>query len=423
MSPIKRSIQEEGLPPEYCRPKRLRGGGGDDDDNDEQLYLDEVGMMEDEADDMEVPPEIEDDGEDNVVKVISETLPAAERWGRPKLRPNLSNKDDLNLQWLDMDVVWGLPLDSVNELMPEKTTGSRTGQVPVLRTYGVTDEGPSICVFIHGFTPYGCFAVPTECTVDPSRLGDMRVVLEKKLQEFSKSKQEVRILGIEHMPEHRSIMGFDNPTTDFLKVFVNLPNHIPTLKRLMEGGVSLPGIEVNNEDSDEQHLFAPFENNVPFVLRFMVDQGLGGAGWLTLPSRTYRLRDSNKKETHCQVGTKMSFVDFQTSMTSLSTDMCYIVHMRIRSKLILPTMISLCDHQKVNGIRLPLFAFSRWILNVKVAKGNFRKPIKILSFRLPTASQSTARTNRLFRMSLLSRAVYRLWGPRSFLRKRKQTCS
>lgn len=302
MSPIKRSIEDESLPVEYCRPKRLRGGGSADDDNDEQLYLDEVDMMDDEPEEIEIPPAIEDDeSDDNVIKALSESLPVAHRWKRPPLRADLSNKDDLNLQWLDMDVVSGKPLESVNEFEPEKKVGNQTGPVPVLRTYGVTDEGPSICVFIHGFTPYGCFAVPAGYSVDTSRLDEMRAKIETELQAMQRGKNDARILGIEHLTEHRSIMGYENPITDFLKVYVNLPNHIPALKRLMENGIPLPGIEGSNQNTNEFLSFAPFENNVPFVLRFMVDQGLGGAGWLTLPSRKYKIRESSRKETHCQV--------------------------------------------------------------------------------------------------------------------------
>lgn len=301
MSPIKRSLHEgSALPPEYCRPKRLRGGGFDDDGGDEQLYLDEVDMMEEEEEQppMEIPPELES-GDDTVQQLVSES--AAKRWLRPAVREDLSNHDTLNLQWLDMDVVSGKPNKGMNDLEPDKEVGWQQGTVPVLRTYGVTDEGPSICVFIHGFTPYGCYAVPPQYTIDHSKLDEMREYLQNKLR-ACRGKQDAHVLAVEPLQDYQSIMGYDLPQTDFLKVFVNLPGHIPSLKRVMEDGLELPGLVSRESGAPaEWTSLQPFENNVPFVLRFMVDRELGGAGWLTLPSRTYQIRPAGKKETHCQV--------------------------------------------------------------------------------------------------------------------------
>jgi DNA polymerase delta subunit 1 len=307
MSPIKRSLPEgDALEGALSRqrsdrqpPKRLRGGGNDD---DEQLFLDD-----DDDDEMpeQIPPEAADD--DDVVQALKASLPAAQRWQRPPVRSDLDNRAALNLQWIDMDVVSGAPLPSVNELEPHKKVGSQVGQVPVLRTYGVTEEGHSTCVFLHGFTPYACFAVPPECTVDPSQVSAMRLALDNALQG---ARKDGRVLAVEHLREHRSIMGYQAPHTDFLKVYVNLPHFVPGLKRVMEEGLKLPGIvqELDN-NHDTHYSFAPYECNVPFVLRFMVDQGLGGAGWLTLPARTYQVRQAARKETHCQLEVDIIYDD------------------------------------------------------------------------------------------------------------------
>ena len=75
-----------------------------------------------------------------------------------------------------------------------------------------------------------------------------------------------------------------------------MPTLVPTLKRIMEDGVELAG--VNSDDN----LYNGFECNVPFVLRYMIDQDIQGAGWLTLPQKTYQVRSEDRKQTHCQVG-------------------------------------------------------------------------------------------------------------------------
>ena len=300
MSPIKRALydksQEQGL-----APKRLRGGGAeeDDDDDQEQLYRDLMQNDDDEEEEEEAmpppPPAMDNDDDDTpAVPILSN------RWQRPALRSDLSQADEINLQWLDMDVVSGQPAaPGLNSLAPTKQRGTSEGSVPILRTFGVTDEGNSIAVFLHGFTPYGYFAVPPDVTVDRSQMDAMRHVLQTQLMAAARGKPDVRVLGVEHLTDHGSLMGYDAPVKEFLKVYVNLPNHIPTLRRVMEQGVELPGLLRDGQQAAGWTELQPFENNVPFVLRFMVDQKLVGAGWLTLPAQTYKIREH--KETHCQV--------------------------------------------------------------------------------------------------------------------------
>ena len=101
-------------------------------------------------------------------------------------------------------------------------------------------------------------------------------------------------------------MGYNTAHTKFLKVYLQMPNYIPTLKRIMEEGISLPGVTAI-DGADKSHMWEdnagsscqPFECNVPFVLRFMIDEDICGAGWLTLPKGTYEFRKD--KLTNCQV--------------------------------------------------------------------------------------------------------------------------
>ena len=181
-------------------------------------------------------------------------------------------------------------------------------RVPILRCYGVNEQGHSVAIFIHGFTPYGFFALPPgyELT-DTMHLEAIRAKLESQLQMAVRGNAAAtaKVVGVEYVSTHKSIMGYESPHTQFLKVFVSVPTLIPTLKRIMEEGMQLPGIESVDDDDSGLPLFAPsfapFECNVPFVLRFMVDREIAGAGWMTLPGKTYQIRAAARKETHCQV--------------------------------------------------------------------------------------------------------------------------
>lgn len=112
---------------------------------------------------------------------------------------------------------------------------------------------------------------------------------------------DAKVLGIEYKAgTQQSILGFDTPHTNFLQVYVSLPGFVPTLKRIMEDGIDLPGIERNGSPAGTT-IFSPFEANVPFVLRFMVDRDISGAGWISMLANTYQIRNASKKATHCQV--------------------------------------------------------------------------------------------------------------------------
>lgn len=50
---------------------------------------------------------------------------------------------------------------------------------------------------------------------------------------------------------------------------------------ILEEGLSIPGLQ--------QTSFNTFESNIPFVLRFMIDHGISGGGWVELPAGKYEL--------------------------------------------------------------------------------------------------------------------------------------
>lgn len=61
-------------------------------------------------------------------------------------------KTSLIFQQLELDHYIGSPYTG----MP----GAQTGQVPIMRVFGVTQRGNSVCCHIHGFTPYFYASLP-----------------------------------------------------------------------------------------------------------------------------------------------------------------------------------------------------------------------------------------------------------------------
>lgn len=288
---MKRSSNLDAGEEELFPAKRLRGGSGPPVEDD--FYLDE----EDLPDMMEPPEEmVEASTKQTVYSDI--TAEMRQRWLRPANRV-IDNSNDVNLQWFDLDMIGGKALERNPNESKSRVVGATTGQVPVIRAYGVSEAGNSVAVFIHGFTPYGFFALPDNSIFQHTEenLTKIRMLINKRLEGAARGAPLAEYCrAVSYVTTHKSIMGYDTPHTKFLKVTVAMPTLIPALKRIMEEGIELAGVMA--EESIQYHAF---ECNVPYVLRYMIDNDLSGAGWLTLPKKTYQVRTDAKKQTHSQV--------------------------------------------------------------------------------------------------------------------------
>jgi DNA polymerase delta subunit 1 len=291
MAPMKRASSlnlsnvEEDVP-----AKRLRGGNGPPDEED--YFLD------DDIPDVLEPPEEFDppSKQQSVYSDITEDM--HRRWLRPANQVT-NNSQDLSLQAFDMDMIGGTPLARNPNESKSQVVGSISGQVPVIRAYGVSEVGNSVAVFIHGFTPYGYFALPEHATFHHTEdnLAKIRLLINKRLEGAARGAPLSEYCrAVNYVTSHKSIMGYESSHKHFFKVHVAMPTLIPSLKRIMEEGIELSGVTC--ESSNEYHAF---ECNVPFVLRYMIDKDISGAGWMTLPKKAYQVRAESKKQTHCQV--------------------------------------------------------------------------------------------------------------------------
>lgn len=324
------------------RVKRLRGGGYDDDQElyDEEAFMDD-GMEEPEEYDVENTDGAAADNADTAINFDDLSAAQLKRWSRPPVPQEVydTTNNDLNLQWLDIDLIGGDPLPYNPNSNKKKVVGATSGEVPIIRVYGCTDAGNSIVAFIHGYTPYGYFALPEnfelkyDSDAEKNRiLGKIRDVINDRLVSAKSARSKgfenaTLVHGVQYIEDHKSIMGYNTSHTKFLKVFVSMPSLVPTLKRIMEEGISLPGIApiagTNNQNMWQDGAangssYQPFECNVVFVLRFMIDEEICGAGWLSLKKGTYEIK--KQKTTNCQVRfptkTKCSALDTHSNYDS-----------------------------------------------------------------------------------------------------------
>ena len=152
---------------------------------------------------------------------------ADDHWKRPpppKLDPS---SDPLVFQQIDIDYYVGAsPVPG----MP----GMGTGPVPVLRMFGVTSDGNSVCSHIHGFLPY--FFVPAPREFSTQHCATFRSALNAAVMADLRSNRDnvqEAVLAVE-MCRKSSIYGFYfNEMSDFLQVTVSLPKLVAPARRLV----------------------------------------------------------------------------------------------------------------------------------------------------------------------------------------------
>ncbi|KAL2713432.1 DNA polymerase delta catalytic subunit isoform X1 [Vespula squamosa] len=196
------------------------------------------------------------------------------KWNRPP-PPDLNPQiDTLTFQQIDIDHYIGQPLAG----MP----GSKFGPVPIMRMFGVTEQGNSICCHVHGFCPYLFVTAPQNFT--NAHCKPFKDALDQAVKKDMKSNQnniQEAILAVEIVYKQTVYTYTGNEKNAFLKITVALPKLIAPCKRLLEKEI------VYNEFN---HTYTPFETNIDFDIRFMVDTSVVGCSWIELLPNTWKLR-------------------------------------------------------------------------------------------------------------------------------------
>ena len=78
-----------------------------------------------------------------------------------------------------------------------------------------------------------------------------------------------------------------------------MPSVINSVKRFVEDGVTVSGLGTFRGQT--------YESNVPFPLRFMIDNNISGADWIELPAKTYSIRPSTEQTSRCSLEVDVFF--------------------------------------------------------------------------------------------------------------------
>lgn len=256
-------------------PKRFKSADYDEDNEVPCSFEEQLAFMDTEFESQEILGEGPENQSTNM------------KWSRPAPPPMDPKKDKLVFQQIDIDHYNGQPMPG----MP----GSQLAPVPIMRMYGITMEGNSVCCHVHGFTPYFYVTVPINFT--NSSCNELKSNLNKAiLEDLRSNKESIREAALEvRLVKARSLMYYkgDNDIT-FARVSVALPRLIAAAKRLIERTPTSFG------------LMDPYfyESNIDFDIRFMVDTAVVGCSWIELPINKWSLRSKDsqlKPESRCQI--------------------------------------------------------------------------------------------------------------------------
>ncbi|XP_070257733.1 DNA polymerase delta catalytic subunit [Myotis yumanensis] len=275
-------------------PKRARGGLWDEDEAprpsqfEEELALMEEMEAERRLQELEEELQSAQEGaaDHETWRHFSPTARDA-RWLRPSPPPLDPQTEPLIFQQLEIDHYVGPARPLPGAPAPSHSS------VPVLRAFGVTDEGISVCCHIHGFAPY--FYTPAPPGFGPEHLGDLQRELNGAISRDQRAGKELQgpaVLAVE-LCSRESMFGYHgHGPSPFLRITLALPRLVAPARRLLEQGVRVAGLGTPS--------FAPYEANVDFEIRFMVDADIVGCNWLELPAGKYVLRPEGKA-TLCQL--------------------------------------------------------------------------------------------------------------------------
>ncbi|EFC42814.1 predicted protein [Naegleria gruberi] len=180
--------------------------------------------------------------------------------------------------------------------------GPASGNVPIVRLYGVTEEGFSVACHVRGYTPYFYIEQPENFNPDQCRNFAQFLnarMSERGIKKAGKVDEYVVNVSIE---KKKSLMHYAFDTKkSFLRIEASIPPMVPHIREFLEKGFNVPGIGFRK--------FLTYESNVLFVLRCMIDSNIFGANWVELPAGTYKWRNENDKTSHAQIEVDISYED------------------------------------------------------------------------------------------------------------------
>ncbi|KAG5031781.1 hypothetical protein JHK85_015763 [Glycine max] len=263
--------RKRAAPPSQPPPAKQAVMTQEEEFMDEDVFLNETLVSEDE--------------ESLILRDIEQRQALANRlskWTRPPLSADyVAGTRSVLYQQLEIDYVIG---ESHRELLPNSS-----GPAAIIRIFGVTKEGHSVCCNVHGFEPYFYICCPPG--MGPDDISHFHQTLEGRMREANRNSNVGKFIRRIEMVQRRSIMYYQQSNSQpFLKVVVALPTMVASCRGILDRGIQLDGLGMKS--------FLTYESNVLFALRFMIDCNIVGGNWIEIPAGKYK--KTVKSLSYCQ---------------------------------------------------------------------------------------------------------------------------
>lgn len=171
--------------------------------------------------------------------------------------------------------------------------------VPIIRMFAVTKEEHSVLINIHNFFPYFYVLKPQKFVEED--LITLETMLNDNLDQNPQFKNCPRkIIKIETV-QTESLMYYKKyGPSEYLKISVFLPKMVGALKKYFEGVIHVNSKEIGG---------IVYEANLPFVLRFLIDNHITGSSWVKCLKGKYAIRNKKKKISNCSFEIDVHYTD------------------------------------------------------------------------------------------------------------------
>ncbi len=182
------------------------------------------------------------------------------------------------------------------EEVPKKKMGNK--KELLIRGYGVTENGNSICVHIHNFQPYFYFKIPDEWT--QIEFNAFRDTVKMMVEEYNRNG-----LVSASIVEKKEFYGFTNNELFKYGVFIfkNQASYYSYQRIFKEKTIVMRRYNVELDMSKKL-----YETKVSSLLRFFHVRNLDPSGWCCVRAGQYKLNVSkSEKVTRCQLDITTTF--------------------------------------------------------------------------------------------------------------------
>ncbi|CDW90396.1 dna polymerase delta catalytic subunit-like [Stylonychia lemnae] len=208
----------------------------------------------------------------------------------PSINPNTQN---IEFMQIDVDYYTDLPLSMKNQqsqyMSEDQSKEREKEEKAVIRMFGITQQGNSVMCHVHNFTSYFYVEyLPHVHQLTP-------IDLERIKNELNNLENGAKMVMSIEMIKKSTVMHYQENQKTFLKIYTRLPRHVNLLRTKFE---NRHYVFSQKEDLFQQ---ITFESNLPYALRFMIDNEIVGMSWIRVDEGKYKIRSQNFKITNAQI--------------------------------------------------------------------------------------------------------------------------